>query len=79
MSDVKIYRPFMSILPQRIDIMHLSLSVLTFLFLLGGGGGEGRQARGEDLIDTASPVVPVLSVHVLPASGWDVLLWIRKL
>ena len=51
--------------------MHLSLSVLTFRFLFyGGGGGTGRQARGEDLIDTASPVVPVLSVHVLPASGW---------
>ena len=73
----------MSILPQRIDVMHLSLSVLIFqfFFFLGGGergGGEGgggdrqtgRQARGEDLIDMASPVVPVLSVHVLPASGW---------
>ena len=66
----------MSILPQRIDVMHLSLSVLTFrffFFFLGGGGGvggTGRQARGEDLIDRASPVVPVLSVHVLPASGW---------
>ena len=64
----------MSILPQRIDVMHLSLSVLTFrfFFFLGGGGwgGTGRQARGEDLIDTASPVVPVLSVLVLPASGW---------
>ena len=64
----------MSILPQRIDVMYLSLSVLTFrfffFFLGGGGGGTGRQARGEDLIDRASPVVPVLSVHVLPASGW---------
>ena len=65
----------MSILPQRIDVMYLSLSVLTFrcfFFFLGGGGGggTGRQARGEDLIDRASPVVPVLSVHVLPASGW---------
>ena len=64
----------MSILPQRIDVMYLSLSVLTFRFLFffggGGGGGTGRQARGEDLIDRASPVVPVLSVHVLPASGW---------
>ena len=61
----------MSILPQRIDVMHLSLSVLAFRFFLwGGGGGTGRQARGEDLIDTASPVVPVLSVHVLPALGW---------
>ena len=63
----------MSILPQRIDVMHLSLSVLTFRFFFffgGGGGGTGRQARGEDLIDRASPVVPVLSVHVLPASGW---------
>ena len=61
----------MSILPQRIDVMHLSLSVLTFLFFgVGGGGGAGRQARGEDLIDRASPVVPILSVHVLPASGW---------
>ena len=37
------------------------------------------KARGQDLIDGASPVVPVLSVHVLPASGWGVLLWIRKL
>ena len=63
----------MSILPQRIDVMYLSLSVLTFRFFFfggGGGGGTGRQARGEDLIDRASPVVPVLSVHVLPASGW---------
>ena len=63
----------MSMLPQRIDFMYLSLSVLTFrffFFLGGGGGGTGRQARGEDLIDRASPVVPVLSVHVLPASGW---------
>ena len=67
----------MSILPQRIDVMYLSLSVLTFRFFFffwGGGGGRdrqtGRQARGEDLIDRASPVVPVLSVHVLPASGW---------
>ena len=64
----------MSILPQRIDVMHLSLTVLTFPFFwggggVGGGGGTGRQARGEDLIDTASPVVPVLSVHVRPASG----------
>ena len=60
----------MSILPQRIDVMYLLLSVLTFqyffFFFFGGGGG---QARGEDLIDTASPVVPVLSVHVPPASG----------
>ena len=63
----------MSILPQRIVVMYLSLSVLTFRFFFGGGGGgggAGRQARGEDLIDRASPVVPVLSVHVLPASGW---------
>ena len=61
----------MSILPQRIDVMYLSLSVLTFrFFFFGWGGGTGRQARGEDLIDRASPVVPVLSVHVLPASGW---------
>ena len=64
----------MSILAQRIDVMYLSLSVLTFrfFFFFGGGGGRGtgRQARGEDLIDSASPVVPVLSVHVLPASGW---------
>ena len=60
----------MSILLQRIDVMHLSLSVLTFRFFFYGGEGSGRQARGEDLIDTASPVVPVLSVHVLPASGW---------
>ena len=65
----------MSILPKRIDVMYLSLSVLTFRFFFffgggGGGGGTGRQARGEDLIDRASPVVPVLSVHVLPASGW---------
>ena len=64
----------MSILPQRIDVMYLSLSVLTFRFFFfffwGGGGGTGTQARGEDLIDRASPVVPVLSVHVLPASGW---------
>ena len=61
----------MSILPQRIDVMYLSLSVLTFrFFFFWGGGGTGRQARGEDLIDRASPVVPVLSVHVLPASGW---------
>ena len=64
----------MSILPQRIDVMYLSLSVLTFRFFFffffgGGGGGTGRQARGEDLIDRASPVVPLLSVHVLPASG----------
>ena len=63
----------MSILPQRIDVMYLSLSVLTFRFFWGGGeggGGTGRQAMGEDLIDRASPVVPVLSVHVLPALGW---------
>ena len=64
----------MSILPQRIDVMYLSLSVLTFRFFFffrGGGGGTGRHARGEDLIDRASPVVPVLSVHVLPASGCE--------
>ena len=58
----------MSILPQRIDVMHLSLSVLTFrffcFFFFGGGGGKGgtgRQAR-----------------YYLPQGG-DVLLWIRKL
>ena len=67
----------MSILPQRIDVMYLSMSVLTFryiyiyIYFFLGGGGTGRQARGEDLIDRASPVVPVLSVHVLPASGWE--------
>ena len=37
----------MSILPQRIDVMYLSLSVLTFrfffFFFLGGGGGADRQ------------------------------------
>ena len=47
----------MSILPQRIDVMYLSLSVLTFrfffVFFFLGGGGTGRQARGEDLIDKA--------------------------
>ena len=55
----------MSILPQRIDVMYLSLSVPTFRFFFffwGGGGGADRQAGGEDLIDRASPVVPVLSV-----------------
>ena len=41
----------MSILPQRIDVMYLSLSVLTFRFFFFWGGGEGqadRQGRGFD-------------------------------
>ena len=59
----------MSILPQRI-ISYAPVIVCPdfpiFFFFWGGGGREwtGRQARGEDLIDTASPVVSVLSVHV---------------
>ena len=64
----------MSILPQRIDVPVIVCPDFPFFFFFlgggGGGGGTGRQARGEDLIDRASPVVPVLSVHVLPASGW---------
>ena len=70
----------MSILPQRIDVMNLSLSVLTFrffFFFFGGGGGEaGRQARGEDLIDRAPQWC--LFCQYMPQGG-DVLLWIRKL
>ena len=41
------------------------LSNFLIFFLAGGGGGEGGgQAGGEDLIDTASPVVAVLTLHV---------------
>ena len=46
--------------------MYLSLSVPTFqfFFFFGRGWGGGGKARGEDLIDTASPVVAVLTLHV---------------
>ena len=57
--------------------MHLLLSVLTFQFVfLEGGGGGGGQARGEDLIDMASPVVAVLTFiyMYMPASGWRCLI-----
>ena len=65
----------MSILPQRIDVMYLSLSVLTFRFFFlggGGGGGTGRQS----LPSGASFVSQYM--YYLPQGG-DVLLWIRKL
>ena len=41
-----------------------------------GGGGGGGQARGEDLIDMASPVVAVLTFiyMYMPASGWRCLI-----
>ena len=40
------------------------------------GGGGGGQARGEDLIDMASPVVAVLTFiyMYMPASGWRCLI-----
>ena len=47
-----------------------------FAFWFFGGGGEGGQARGEVLIDMASPVVAVLTFiyMYMPASGWRCLI-----
>ena len=57
--------------------MHLLLSVPTFQFVFFyRGGGGGGQARGDDLIDMASPVVVVLTFiyMYMPASGWRCLI-----
>ena len=72
MSDVKIYDLLYEYTAPK-NWRYVPVIVcpdFPIFFWGGGGGGAGRQARGEDLIDRASPVVPVLSVHVLPASGF---------
>ena len=45
-------------------IVCLHFPIFFFFFWGGGGVGEGGQARGEDLIDMASPVVVILILHV---------------
>ena len=54
--------------PKELTLCTCPLSVQLSNFFLGGGGegggGRGGQAGGEDLIDTASPVVAVLTLHV---------------
>ena len=48
---------------------------LFIYFCFGGGGGvQAKGARGEDLIDMASPVVAILTLHVHPTLGWGYLI-----